>query len=365
MNRPRLALLAIATLAGATTRPTDGPRTIQWERETLQLVAEDASYARIIVLKSKTMLATYSRGDSVWTSHTWDAGRTWEKPVRVGNYRFGHATNAELIQLADGRILSMFNERDTRDAKTRGSPEPDNGIAIAFSDDDGKTWTQPKRIYGGGPMWEPAAIQRDDGEIDILFADEKPYPNSNEQQISMLWSRDGGVTWSGPSNVSFRAGHRDGMPTAIKLDDGRIVMAIEDNGIDGGKYGAFKPVIIDITKPTTSVGGEDGRRWGALAKPLRTSVNAGAPYLVKLAGTALSAQVEEGDGKRRMAVWVGDRNARNFNGRSMPFEAVADADAEQTWNSLMPIGSFRVMAVAGTTVKGRYGIWTMQGKLVP
>src|SRR5690242_21276392 len=44
-----------------------------------------------------------------------------------------------------------------------------------------------------------------------LFRSEAPYTKSNEQEISLLRSFDHGLTWSRPTQVSFRQGKRDGM----------------------------------------------------------------------------------------------------------------------------------------------------------
>jgi hypothetical protein len=352
-------LSIVAATQPSTPKAKPSTPTITWERSTLRLVAADAHYARIIRLKSGAWVAGYSRGPAVWSSISVDAGVTWTKAVRVGDFAKGLATNSELIQLADGRVMYLYNERERQRTPEEKAREPDNGIAVAFSSDDGKTWSRPKRIYGGGPMWEPAAIERG-SELSVLFADEKPFSKTNEQQITKLVSRDGGKTWGKPEAVSFRKGHRDGMAVPVELADGSTVMAIEDDGLNG----TFKPVIIDLSHDERGpVGGQSRHRWSALAEPLPAEVYAGAPYLIRLGAkaTVLSAQVAQPGGPRQMAVWVGDVEAKQFVGPSSPF--VMAGDAEQLWNALLPLDEDRVLAVTGIKIEGKSGVWTIEGKL--
>lgn len=362
-----MSLVAACLLSLLAAAPTSQPSpTIVWDASTLHLVAEHGSYARVIVLPSRDWLAGFSRGGSVWSSRSADRGVTWSPPVQVGGYVKGGATNAELIALADGRVMFLFNEREhaagvRQDAGQKGR-EPDNGIAIAFSSDGGKTWSPSKRIYGGGAMWEPAAIEvtRDaKTELQVFFADEKPFGGKGPQQISRKASTDGGVTWTKPIAVSYRNRHRDGMPVPLKLADGRIVIAIEDDGLGG----TFKPTIVDVTTGPTPVGGTSASRWGALADPLPAEVYAGAPYLVTVdkETTVLSAQVAPPGKPRRMVVWVGDGQAKHFVNATSPFDQ--PGDAAQEWNALTSLGDDRLLAISGTRIDGKAGIWAIEGRL--
>jgi hypothetical protein len=362
---PLLACLASFLMAATwlATQPATRPATptITWDRSTLRLVAADAHYGRITKLKSGAWIAGFSRGSAVWSSISNDAGVTWSDPVRVGDYAKGIATNSELTELRDGRVIYLYNERERQHGDHTKTREPDNGIAIAFSDNGGKTWSKPTRIYGGGPMWEPVAYKRGN-VLYVLFADEKPFPESDEQQISRVMSRDGGKTWEPPEAISFRKGHRDGMPVPVWLPIG-VVLAIEDDGLSG----TFKPAIIDLSSghEPRPIGGDSLRRWGALEEPLAPDVYAGAPYIARFGvrATVLSAQVAQPAGPRQMAVWVGDVEAKHFAGRSSPFEMAGDA--EQLWNALMELDDDRVLAIAGTTIAGKTGVWTIEGRLTP
>jgi hypothetical protein len=102
-------------------------------------------------------------------------------------------------------------------------------------------------VYKGGfefknGCWEPAQIQLPSGEIQLYIANEAPYTQSDEQEITMFRSADHGTTWSVGETISFRSGYRDGMPVPLLLKNNKeIILVIEDNGIEQGE---FKPVII-------------------------------------------------------------------------------------------------------------------------
>ncbi|MCX7011802.1 MAG: sialidase family protein, partial [Candidatus Sumerlaeota bacterium] len=265
-------------------------------------------------------------------------------------------------------ILLSYNER------------PSDGvhpfaIKTCVSRDNGRAWSAPALVYEAGTdartgCWEPAAIQLPSGEIQLFFANEFPYKKSNEQEISMTRSFDNGATWSAPIAVSFRPGHRDGMPSPLALRDGKgIVVAIEDNGL---VRGPFKPTIVyssledNWNLPTAD--GDSPRRWGALDPPLPPAWHAAAPCVRQMPSgeTVLSFQIDrDASGAKHelyMAVCVGDCEAKHFGGMTYPFPL----PPEQTgrWNSLFVKDDKTITAVSGTRINGQGGIWAIDGRIV-
>ena len=339
---------------------------IDWDAGTRRLVQPGAGYARMARLADRRLLITYEQAGKVWIRHGTDDGVTWGVPVLVMETPDATVANAEILVLQNGGLLSLANERPRPPAV--GKPACPFRILVSRSDDAGRTWTPPVAVYSGGDRfadgcWEPAALQLPSGMIHLYFANETPFAHSNEQEIDLLRSSDGGVTWSGAERVSFRARHRDGMPVPILLADGRtIAVAIEDDGLSG----AFKPVIVTTSDEWRSgaVLGDGLRRWSALATPLPASTYAGAPYLCRLAdGTTLLSYQESTAGPleaSRMAVCIGDRQARSFTARSLPFP-----DGQpQLWNALFAKGPRTVTAITTATIGGRQGIWTVDGTVM-
>jgi hypothetical protein len=374
------AFLCCQTLALAGSEGVMGPH-IEWDSKTLTLIHKGGHYARIIRLKNGELLCVYDFDRKLWVRHSADQGATWQTPVKVSEWTPGYLTNGELLALQDGTLLCFCNARPASAMSRRkhrsvgdkpGAENPSFEIQVSRSRDAGRSWESAKTIYRAGSemengCWEPAAIQLPSGEIQLFFANESPYRHSGEQEITLLRSRDGGLAWSAPEPVSFRAKHRDGMPVPLALQSGDgIAVAIEDNGL----LGAFKPVIIfsSITDNWKSgpVSGTSRQRWGALQTPLASKVYAGAPYLRQMptGETILSfQQSDSGDMKQsRMVVCVGDSKARNFAHAAYPFPQTAGAS--QLWNSLFVKNETTISAVSETMINGIRGIWCVDGRLV-
>jgi hypothetical protein len=359
-----IALAASGLAARSETAAAPPVPRIEWDASTLTLVRAGGTYARMARLPGGGILCAYDRGGRIHVIRSGDNGRSWGDETFVCASDVGDATNAELLLLQSRSILLMYNERP-KDRVSRFA------IRTCLSRDDGRTWSKPARVYEADTVfengcWEPAAIQLPAGEIQLFFANEGPYRASAEQEITLLRSRDDAATWAPPERVSFRAGHRDGMPVPVLLRGGKgIAVAIEDDGLSG----AFKPAIVFTSLADswrTCVDGSSRDRWGALRTPLAAPVYAGAPYLRQMpAGeTVLSVQCTEGRKEPLMLVYVGDDGARNFDGRSVPFAVPPDRGC--WWNSLFVKDAGTVTAVSGTQPEGRAerGIWTIDGRLV-
>jgi hypothetical protein len=335
-----------------------GDFSITWDRSTLTLVSERAVYARITRLQSGDLLCCYQRDGQSRVKRSPDEGRTWGGEGVVTDYPHGMAANPELLQKKNGDVLLLYNERP------RGGDKP-YAISMVISTDEGRSWGESRRLFTAGidrrtGCWEPAAVQYPDGEVQVFFANEAPYPHSNEQQISMISSRD----LSKVHTVSCRVRARDGMPVPLLLKDGTTaVIAIEDSNLNG----KMKPVILqsNVAQRWTQgvVTAESPRRRRALQKPLPADVYAGAPYICQLSSgiTLLSVQSDEGRREPQMVVYVGDEKARRFTNRSVPFPLAGDRSG--LWNSLFAKDADTVTAVSGTTIKGKRGIWIIDGKV--
>ena len=360
-----ISLVLVILLTGL---PVGAQQTICWLPETAVLIQPGAGYGRMARLADDAILCAYSRRAAIYVRRSENDGKTWEPEREAVEYANGHATNAELLVLRNGRILLMYNERP-RDGK---SPY---AVGLCTSDDGGETWKNHRRVYTAGidrrtGCWEPAAVELPTGEIQLFFANEAPYPASHEQEITRLRSLDRGISWLEPEAVSFRPGHRDGMPVPLLLDgEPGIAIAIEDSGLAG----RFKPAIISLSTTVEPsllpVCANDDRRQSALAEPPPDHVYAGAPYLVQLPSgeTVLSIQSTEGQGvphehaNSRMVVYVGDRTAHHFTSRSVPFQALTDAPG--LWNSLFVKDKETVTAISGTTIEGVHGLWAIDGRI--
>lgn len=339
---------------------TSGGR-IAWDYRTLRRPFEGpASYPRMIRLANgDLLLSVESRGASyvLWSSNH---GASWSAPIEVASPRDGViAAVPSLLQLESGTVLLAYNPRPPMD---NTDPARRFGIEVAASADRGRSWQKRATVFQAGArstegIWEPAMIQLATGEILLFVANEFPYGHNDDQEISLFRSADEGRTWSAPETVSYRQGHRDGMPAPLILSNGGgIAIGIEDDGLVPGP---FKPVIVWM--PASGklggavVGGESERRWAALGERDRLPVAAygGAPHLVQLPDGETLLSFQSNEGRRgdwatsTMVVAIGDAQARSFSRKSHPFRVPEGERA--LWGSLFVKDERTVTALTTTT----------------
>jgi hypothetical protein len=355
----------------------DGIR-IAWDYN-LRQRANNGSYARVKWLNNNRLALVYGAGSDVYFRLQNDRSTGWGSTITVshdnaGNYNY---TNSELIELQNGTFLYAWNARP----KVLRNDTYPYKIMIKKSVNGGATWTDEKSLYEAGTVfedgcWEPAFLQLPTGEIQIYFANENPYRESSEQEISLIRSFDNGETWSAAEKISFRAGTRDGMPVPVYLQNSKgIALAIEDNGING----TFKPVIVHTTVADNwssgFVAGNSTRRWHALRSDYRlpTDVVGGAPYLIQLLSGETLLSFQSGEGRdtpythtyANMQVYIGTDEAKDFSRKSSPFPLLP-ATAQALWSSLCQTSDTTVMAVSslGGMGSGNNGVWTATGHIV-
>lgn len=373
-NMYRSAILIFFALFFAHSLPAqsvDGLR-VAWDRSSESKIAPHGNYARVIRLEDGAFLAAYEHGGSICLSASEDL-MSWSSPRPVVSGFHGkadgkdyhvHTANPELCLTEEGTLLLAFNYRPSGLAYFPFS------IAVCRSTDNAVTWSSPDVVYSAGTdfsngCWEPAFLQLPDSTIHLYFANEGPYTRSKEQEISVLVSADDGKTWSGASTVSFRRGHRDGMPVPALLGD-EIVVAIEDDA-----DGKFKPYTVrtSLDSPWKErVGGYSPYRKKALADSVPERIYMGAPYLAVLPGgeTLLSYQTTEDRHESWelscMEVAVSDSGAVGFTRRTRPFYVPADRSGK--WNSLFVLDSNTVVAVSSTDKDGVVAPYVVKGHLI-
>jgi len=351
--------------------------TIAWDESSLVCIADEGAYPRLRRLNDGTLLAVYEnrRGD-VMVRESNDKGITWSKAV-IAWEAFEYAdtatkavtgvniANPELIQLDNGELLLACNLRPRKEGIYPFS------IALKRSRDKGHTWSDAVILYRAGTIfrdgcWEPSFLLLPDGTLQIYYANESPYRQSDEQEISMLTSDDNGVSWEkDPVTVSFRKGRRDGMPVAVH-DGNNIYVAIEDN-----LSVQFKPYIVKSSindawrEPVLQ---DSPGRYSALRHALPDSVYAGAPYLIKtdrdifvLSYQTTHHRTSEWE-HSTMEVVVSDRPG-DFSNPSQPFDVPLPKEAK--WSSLADLGDNTIAALSSTNfLSDRIGVWMIKGRIV-
>jgi len=339
-------VLLLAASAMAATRDTRSR--ILWDRSSFKEICNGV-YARIKELPNGKWLMVSSAGRNIITSESDDKGESWSDAKTVTSApAYLYYTNAEALVLKNGKIILGWNER-----VDNGAPEDKVfSISCQISENNGKTWGNPIRIHTGlhdwgNGCWEPSFLEMPNGDLHCYFANEGPFTQGNDQEISVCISKDGGLTWSASKTVSYRSGCRDGMPVPVILEDSAtIAVAIEDNGTRFG--GGFKPTIvrttIDDPWPTAVTGNSLNRNCCFTTMPYEASAGGGAPYLVVLptGETVVSWQCTAGRGKEDMFVAVGTNDARDFKHMTQPFNTALNTTC--LWNSLTVMSDSTLIA---------------------
>lgn len=345
------ALFLSPAPAGSRT-PYKGSR-IFWDTSTQKKVFQNGGYARMTQLKDGRLMAV-TENNGIDIAFSTDLGNTWSPQTKiVSNKAALPECVPDLIQLSDGTILVGYNPRPSEPY----SEDRKFGIRVKRSTDNGATWEDETYVVDAdykfdNGCWEPSFLQLPSGEVHLYYADEHPYTTNNDQQISLCRSFDNGRTWSEPEKVSYRAGRRDGMPSAVILNDGNIAMAYEDNGWPGFE-GSFLPTIsvcpLDTDWHDYWTDADSPNRWKACDYDfVNQGLRGGAPCLRVLpwGETVLSHQSDYGndDGRFNMYVYVGDEHAKGFKAACAPFSPGQGEEA--LWNSLAVVDTGVVVAVA-------------------
>jgi hypothetical protein len=117
-----------------------------------------------------------------------DNGATWqrERPVSTP-----HEHPAHLLQLADGRILLTYGDRNGGGKWPDGSPGSaalPHGIEVRLSGDGGRTWSPPERIAGfDGDGGYPATVELADGRLLTAFYAKRSALRDGYQMATVTW----------------------------------------------------------------------------------------------------------------------------------------------------------------------------------
>jgi predicted neuraminidase len=162
-----------------------------------------------------------------------DDGKTWSEPKRLPDGILGPIKNKP-VQLANGDILSG--------ASTEGA----NGWRVHFerSTDGGFTWTASEPVNDGQTIGaiQPSILFYGKNSLQVLG-------RTRQGRIFEIWSKNGGKTW-GKMTLTEMPNPNSGTD-AVTLQDGRQLLVYNHNPNNKGR----SPLNLAISK--------DGKKWQA------------------------------------------------------------------------------------------------------
>lgn len=373
MIRSAITAAAITAAAAALSAAVPaGDVRIAWDNATMRDITElpivnkgyvetNIMYPRIKRLADGRLMMSFMNNTYGWEPYvafSTDNGATWLDAMRLVEQVKGTSSagddelvivNPDFIQLADGTIMLAYQRRWKKGYNDLEHTNENCFIEIMTSADNGKTWSEPRRIYTGR-CWEPAMLQLPSGEIQMYITDSNEVKYKRSQPCTVLIrSLDGGKTWQGKKECTYRDGEiisrtfdergsYDGMASAVRLDDGSLVLPVEVWS------GALKvdqtPVIIRTDSATNWRSDQSIRRNGGPEYPAKKQIHkdlwAYGPYITRLpSGEPVVLAGGRFKGKNGAWVLIGDRNGDNFTAATSPFEGY--------WGAIDYIGDNRVM----------------------
>ncbi len=192
-----------------------------------------------------------------WMVYSDDAGKTWSQPQLISSTYY---CSSPIRELSDGRLALGLYAYANEGSEAWG--------AVAFSSDQGKSWQKPMDIDNAG-MHLGAETDLIELQGGVLYAMQR----SSKELMAWSMSMDGGATWTVSKPMDF-PGH---CPYLHRTPDGILLLAHR--------------------RPQTSLhySLDDGRTW---SKNVMVDIVHGAyPSMVTLKdGSTLIVYYEEGEG---------------------------------------------------------------------
>lgn len=170
-----------------------------------------------------------------------DDGHTWSEPRRLPEGILGPIKN-KAVQLADGTILCPTSAESDETGWT---------VHFEMTQDLGRTWTLVDPINSSDEFnaIQPSVLFHQDGRLQVLC-------RSKEDVVTTSWSSDQGRTW-GPMTATELPNPNSGTD-AVTLSDGRQLLVYNPTRrLPSGKGGPRSPLNVAIS--------DDGVSWRDVA----------------------------------------------------------------------------------------------------
>jgi hypothetical protein len=239
-----------------------------------------------------SVIAVGQPGQAVLVSSSSDYGRSWSRPVVVRRVDDGSAIVDKPALLVDryrpGTAHEVWVEYPRVAGESLSSLRVDSAF-ISSSQDGGRTWTTPVRLYGSNSENQNhVPLELADGKLVDVFAEayRLGLPASTER-IRVVHSADGGMSWSSPVTAAqfpfslVTSGSR-GHPIRASGQD-LSAFALGTSVYITWEYNTPKRSQIGVARST-----DEGQTWIRAPDPVNRAVIAFLPEIAADARGALA-----------------------------------------------------------------------------
>lgn len=217
-------------------RSTDGGKT--WSDrlpvpENWATSQETPTIHRTVDAKGKKRLILFSGLYPIRLASSEDDGKTWTPLKPIGDFG-GIVAMGAVIRMKDGRYGAYFHD-DGRYIKEGGLGDKRFRVYRTLSSDGGLTWSKPEEIlsHPEAQLCEPGIIRSPDGRrLAILLRE-----NSRKFNSFIAFSDDEGITWSAPREMAASlTGDRH---IGVYAPDGRLFLTFRDMAHESPTKGSW------------------------------------------------------------------------------------------------------------------------------
>lgn len=159
-----------------------------------------------------------------------DDGATWSELEKIGDFG-GIVAMSDLVRLSDGRYLTLFHD-DGRFLRGKGKATKFQ-VFQSLSSDGGLTWSEPEVIaeHPSAHLCEPGIVRSPDGkQLAVLLRE-----NSRRMNSFVIFSDDEGKSWTEPRELpGALTGDRH---QAVYAPDGRLLISFRDMTLESPTKG--------------------------------------------------------------------------------------------------------------------------------
>ena len=183
---------------------------------------ETPTIHRVVDREGKKRLILFSGLYPIRMSYSEDDGRTWSELKKIGDFG-GIVAMGCVEKIGVGKYLALFHD-DGRFIRAGGSTDRRFYVYQTVSEDGGLTWSPPEVIaqHPTAHLCEPGLIRSPDGkQLTVLLRE-----NSRRLNSFMIQSNDNGKSWTEPKELpAALTGDRH---TGKYAPDGRLFISFRD-----------------------------------------------------------------------------------------------------------------------------------------